>query len=146
MAREHSNIHFLGHQSPEQLPDLYRNALALVYPSANFQTGISQSSVASGLGAPLVIMEAFSHKTPVIASNLGRIPALMEQTGGGLVYSTEQQLLGIIDRLLGDRAYRDDLGVRGYEFYRRNWTADVYMDRYFALIESIAATKRAGSA
>src|SRR5262249_39782147 len=102
MTRGNPNIRFLGQQSREQLKALYRNAVALIYPSANFQLGIPASAVSSGQGAPLVIMEAFSQKTPVIASNVGRIPALLQQTGGGLSYSSEQQLLAAVDRLLSD--------------------------------------------
>ena len=88
MAQGIDRIRFLGHRSGRELEALYRNAVALIYPSANFQVGISPTGVSSGQGAPLVIIEAFSQKTPVIASRCGRIPALLEQTGGGLVYST----------------------------------------------------------
>jgi glycosyltransferase involved in cell wall biosynthesis len=143
MARGSPNIQFLGQQSREHLKVLYRNAVALLYPSANFQVGIPASIVSTGHGAPLVIMEAFSQGTPVIASNLGRIPALLEQTGGGLVYSCEQQLLAAVDRLLSDPTYRDDLGVRGNEAYRQNWTPNAHLAQYLALIEEIG-NKRAG--
>jgi glycosyltransferase involved in cell wall biosynthesis len=135
------NIRFLGQQSSERLEGLYRNAVAVIYPSANFQVGLPQSSVSSGHGAPLVIMEAFSQKTPVIASHLGRIPALLEQTGGGLVYSSEQELLETMARLLDDSAYRSDFGLRGYEAYCRNWTPAVHLQAYLALIEEIAGKK-----
>jgi glycosyltransferase involved in cell wall biosynthesis len=146
MARANPRIRFLGQQSGEQLRTLYRDAVALLYPSANFQVGIPQESVSSGQGAPLVIMEAFSQKTPVIASHFGRIPALLAQTGGGLVYAGEQELLAVIDRLLTDSSYRDELGQRGFDAYRRNWTADAHLDRYLALIEEIAAKKAGNNA
>lgn len=139
LARGSANIRFLGHKSGRTLQTLYRQATAVLYPSLNFQTGVPQPS--SGLGAPLVIMEAFSEKTPVIVSNLGRIPALIEQTGGGLVYSTEQELLVAMDQLVTDPSRRRELGVSGYHAYHQNWTADAHLKRYFALIEEIAATR-----
>jgi glycosyltransferase involved in cell wall biosynthesis len=139
LTRGSANIRFLGHQSGQRLQTLYREAVAVIYPSINFQSGLPQTN--SGQGAPLVIMEAFSQKTPVIVSNLGRIPALIEQTGGGLAYSTEQELLAAMDRLLTDPSRRRELGLRGYHTYRQNWTAEAHLERYFALIDEIAATR-----
>lgn len=139
LTRGSANIRFLGHQDAQNLEALYRDATAVIYPSINFQIGLPQTN--SGHGAPLVIMEAFSQKTPVIASNLGRIPALIEQTGGGLVYSTEQELLAAMDLLLTDPSRRRELGLRGYHAYQKNWTAEAHLERYFALIEEIAANR-----
>ena len=89
-------------------------------------------------------MEAFSQQTPVIASNIGRIPALIEQTGGGLVYSNEQELVTSMDRLLTDPLFRSQLGVRAHLAYRQEWTADAHLERYLALIDGIAARVDAG--
>lgn len=138
-SRQYPNIRFLGQQSNEQLESLYRNAVALIYPSANCQVGLPQSDVSSGQGAPLVIMEAFSQKTPVIASKIGRIPALLDQTGGGLVYASERELVDAMNRLLHDSAYRRDVGLRGFEAYSKRWTADAHVQAYFGLIEDIAS-------
>lgn len=141
-ASGNPNIRFLGHLSSERLASLYRNAVALIYPSANFQVNAPQPSVTSGQGAPLVIMEAFSQKTPVIASHFGRIPALIEQSGGGVVYSTQQELAEAIGRLLHEPTYRRDLGLRGYDAYCKKWTADAHLQAYFGLIEEIASKKK----
>ena len=140
LTRGDSNVRFLGHQSVSALQLLYRNAVALLYPSINFQVGLPQFSAASVESAPLVIMEAFSQKTPVIATNVGRIPALLERTGGGLVYSTEQELLAAMDRLLSDPGHRCELGSRAYDAYQTHWTAEAHLDRYIELIEEIGAT------
>ena len=110
LASGSTNIRFLGPQSGQQLDVLYRQAVAVIYPSVSFQAGLPAPT--TGRGAPLVIMEAFSQQTPVIASNTGRIPALIQQTGGGLVYSTEQELVTFMDRLLTDPLFRSELGVR----------------------------------
>jgi glycosyltransferase involved in cell wall biosynthesis len=144
LAEGSPQIRFLGQQSSPQLRTLYREAVAVIYPSLNFQAGLAQTD--GGQGAPLVIMEAFSEHTPVIVSNLGRIPALIEQTGGGLVYSTEQELEMALDRLLTDPAYGRALGMRGHQAYRQQWTADAHLERYFTLIKEIAATHRRGTA
>jgi glycosyltransferase involved in cell wall biosynthesis len=140
LAGGSTNIRFLGHVSGRQLQILYRQAVAVIYPAINFQ-GFPQQP--RGAGAPLVIMEAFSQQTPVIVRNLGRIPELIEQTGGGHVYSTEQELLAAMDRLLTDPSHRRELGLRGYRAYQENWTAEAHLERYFALIEGIAANRAA---
>jgi glycosyltransferase involved in cell wall biosynthesis len=142
MAGEAPSIRFLGHQSGENLERLYREAVAVIYPSSNFQLGISEGSVSGGQGAPLVIMEAFAQKTPVVARRVGSIPGLLEHTGGGLVYSSEEELTAGLDRLLADPAYREDLGRRGYAAYQKNWTVDTYLSRYFELIERLAGERR----
>jgi glycosyltransferase involved in cell wall biosynthesis len=134
------NIRFLGHQSGPRLQTLYRRAVAVIYPAINFQTGLTPTG--GGLGAPLVVMEAFSQQTPVIVSNIGRIPALIEQIGGGVAYSTGQDLITAMDRLLADPAHRRELGVRGYDAYRKNWTPDAYLARYFDLIGDIKASRK----
>jgi glycosyltransferase involved in cell wall biosynthesis len=142
LAHGSSKIRFLGHQAASSLRALYRNAVALIYPSINFQVGLPRFSPGSTESAPLVIMEAFSHKTPVIATNVGRIPDLLERTGGGLAYSTEQELLAIMDRLMADPAQRCELGTRAYETYRAHWTAEAHLTRYMKLIQQIAASRR----
>jgi glycosyltransferase involved in cell wall biosynthesis len=146
MAGGTLNIRFLGHQSGEILERLYREAVALIYPSSNFQLGIPEGSVSGGQGAPLVIMEAFAQKTPVIASRMGTIPRLLANTGGGLVYASEEELIPGLDRLLADPGYRENLGLRGYAAYQRNWTVDAYLSRYFELIEGLASERRSESA
>jgi glycosyltransferase involved in cell wall biosynthesis len=139
LTRGMSNIRFMGQQSQQQLRTLYRQAEAVIYPAINFQLGLPQTN--SGLGAPLVIIEAFSHKTPVLVSNLGRIPALIEQTGGGLAYSTEGELVAAMDRILTEPTLRSEIGLRGHQAYRKHWTAEAHLERYFALIEEIAASR-----
>jgi glycosyltransferase involved in cell wall biosynthesis len=142
LADGNRRIRFLGHRSGRDLEALYRNAVAVMYPSANYQVGIPPAKVSSGQGAPLVIIEAFSQRTPVLASRSGRIPALLEQTGGGLVYSTEVELRHALDRVLADRAYRDALGQRGYDAYRQTWTADAHLGRYVALVDELSSGRR----
>ena len=115
----------------------------MVYPSLNFQVGIPARSVSGGQGAPLVIMEAFSRRTPVVASNLGSVPTLLEQTGGGLVYGSEQELLDALDRLVTDPDERERLAQRGHEAYRELWAADTHLEQYLGLIDELAGTPAA---
>jgi len=127
-AKGSVNITFLGQQSARQLRRLYRHALGLIVPSIAYEV------------APLVTLEAFRQRTPVIVRNLGGLPEYIEESGGGFVYDTEEELIAAMDRLLADPSYRNELGMRGYRTYRQKWTAEAYLECYFALIQDIAAT------
>lgn len=59
----HSNFRFYPHISREDLLILYKNAVALIYPS-----------LYEGFGVPLI--EAFKTNTPVITSNLSSMPEI----------------------------------------------------------------------
>lgn len=128
------NIRFLGHLSGGQLQGLYRHAVALIVPSICFEM------------FPLVIIEAFRQKTPVIVRNLGGMPEIVTESGGGFVYDTEEELVSAMDQLLAASSYRRHLGLRGYQAYQGNWTAEAHLKRYFALIREIAATSSGRSA
>ena len=132
-------IRFLGHVSSRRLQVLYRGALAVIYPSLNFQ-GFFE--LPRGTGAPLVVMEAFSQQTPVIVRNLGRIPDLIMETDSGLVYNTDQELMAEMDRLMADPSYRRQLGLNGYRAFQKNWTAEAHLEGYLDLIRQVATSGR----
>lgn len=131
MAEGSANVHFLGQVGRQQLSALYRNAVALVVPSISYEV------------APLVIIEAFQQRTPVIVRNLGGLPEHVRESGAGLIYDTQEELAAALERLLGDRSYRSELGLRGYRAYLRQWTPEAHLKQYLALIDDLAA-KREG--
>jgi glycosyltransferase involved in cell wall biosynthesis len=127
------NIQFLGYQSGDRLDALYRNAVALVVPSINYE-----------VAPPLVIMEAFLRRTPAIVRGLGSMPESIEDSGGGFVYRSDEDLLESMRRLLDDTILRDELGARGHTAYQTQWTTDAYLERYLGLIGRLAQAKRTG--
>jgi glycosyltransferase involved in cell wall biosynthesis len=134
MAAGSENIRFLGRKSRNELRILYRNATALLVPSLSFEV------------FPLVILEAFMHCTPAIVRNIGGMPEIIQESGGGVIYETDQQLVGAMEALLSDSSRRNLLGARGYEAFTKKWTADAYLASYFGLIRKIAAARDALSA
>jgi glycosyltransferase involved in cell wall biosynthesis len=123
------NIRFLGFLSDRQLQDLYRKAVAVIVPSICFEV------------FGLVIIEAFRQRTPVIVRNLGGMPETVQESGGGLIYDTDEELLAAMDQLLADSAYRRRLGLLGHTALEKKWTADAHLQRYFELIGEIAASR-----
>ena len=126
LAARSGNIHFLGFLPEEELAILYRKAVALIVPSMCFEIFGN------------VIIEAFRQKTPAIVRNMGGMPELIYESGGGLVYDTQKELVSAMDRLVRDSSYRDELGLCGYQTYRRQWTAEEHLRCYFAMIDEIA--------
>ncbi|HEM62594.1 MAG TPA: glycosyltransferase family 1 protein [Chloroflexi bacterium] len=120
------NVRFLGHLTGARLQGLYERAVALIAPSLCYEV------------FSLVIAEAFSQRTPVIARNLGASAEIVERSGGGLLYDTEDELRQAVNRLVGDSSYRRELGQRGYEAYQQNWTVEAYLERYLSLVAELA--------
>jgi len=127
MAGGSDNIRFLGEVARERLPVLYRDAVALIVPSISYEVG------------PLVVLEAFQQRTPVIGRNLGGIPDKVRESGGGCLYDSNEELAAIVERLLDDDVYRNELGMRGYRAYAEKWTPEAHLRQYLGLIEEIAA-------
>ena len=124
------NIEFLGRLSQAELGAAYRSARAVIVPSMCYET------------FGMTIVEAFSNKTPVIANDLGALPEIIEESGGGFVYRSEDELLSAIRKLADDAGLRSELGENGYRAYVKCWNEEPHMQQYFALIESLMVAKK----
>jgi glycosyltransferase involved in cell wall biosynthesis len=90
-----------------------------------------------------VVIEAFRQHTPVVARKIGALTEMVHESGGGLLYETDAQLRACMDQLLAGTTLRARLGASGYAAYERDHTPDVHLQRYFDLIESLAAQRPA---
>jgi glycosyltransferase involved in cell wall biosynthesis len=86
------NIKYLGPQKREKVLELIGKAKFLVFPSLWFE------------GFPMVLLEAFSVGTPVLASNLGGIPEIVEEGVNGWLFDpfAKDNIAYIIDKLTTD--------------------------------------------
>jgi glycosyltransferase involved in cell wall biosynthesis len=128
-ARNMNNVRFLGLLPSEQLQGLYRHALAVLLPSAGYEV------------FPLVALEAFQHRTPVIAHSLGGLTEVLEQSNAGFLYHHAAELLSALDRMQSDPGLRREMGDRGYRAYQEKWTETVHLDSYFQILEETAVRK-----
>lgn len=124
-----SNIEFRGFVEQSELRSLYRGAVALIVPSICYEV------------FPLVMLEALREKTPVLARKLGGMAEVIEDSGGGVAYESDDELIAAMNHLLEDASYRGALGARGYHAFEKNWTAEAHLDRYFELIREISNAK-----
>ena len=125
------HVRFLGRVHPDELRALYASAIAVLVPSLVYET------------FGLIALEAFGRRTPVIARALGAVPELVEESGGGLTYRTEEELVDAMEQLRTDPVRRDELGRLGSESARSRWSEEPHLEAYFALIEE-AQARRSG--
>ena len=123
------HVRFLGQVSQDELDALYRGATALVVPSVGYEV------------FGLVVLEAFARRTPVIVHDLGALPELVEESGGGFVYSRPAELVAAIERLRTDDALRRELGDKGHAAVQTLWSEERHLDGYFAAIEEARGTR-----
>ena len=124
-----SHVQFLGRLPYEQLQSLFRRAVAVLVPSVGYET------------FGMVVLEAFVHGTPVIVNNLGPPPEIVRQSGGGLIYDSQQDLQEALQALQSDTHLRLELGARGQQAYRRFWTPEAHLQQYFEVIGRIGGGK-----
>jgi len=127
IAGNSPNIEFLGFKTSLHLQALYRQAKAVIIPSMCYEV------------FSLVIAEAFQQKTPVLIRNLSGNLDLIKESGGGLVYDTDKELVATMDRLVSDQSLRDELGRCGYQTWWTKCTPEVHLQQYFSLIKNIKA-------
>lgn len=123
-------VHFLGRKRPDELRSLYRGAIALLVPSIVYET------------FGFITLEALGQQTPVIALELGAISEVVHDTGGGITYHTEDELLEAMARLQADPALRDALGATGYQSYLARYSQEAHLKEYLGAIDEVAATRR----
>lgn len=122
----HNNIseyvHILGYVEEEDLPGLYKNAQALVFPS-----------LFEGFGIPL--LEAMAMECPIIASGTTSIP---EVAGDAAYYfdpTNPQSICDAMHRIVDDHALRETL-IRNGKSRVADYSYDLVARRHLALFAS----------
>lgn len=124
------NVHFEGRLDSAQVAALFRGAVAVAVPSLVYET------------FGYVVLEAFAEKTPVVVRDLGALPELVAESGGGLVFRTGDELVGALDRLATDSDSRVRLGCDGYLARHGVWSEAEHLERYFGLIQEKRRARR----
>lgn len=128
-AAGNPRVRFTGAVAAEALGPLYAHALAVIAPSVTYET----------FGMTLV--EAFARRTPAIARDLGALPEIVGESGGGLVYRSEEELRAAVARLARTPALRAELGERGYRAFCERWSPEAHLARYDEILDAAAAAR-----
>lgn len=117
------HVHFKGACNQQQLAALYRDAIALVMPSIGYEV------------FGIVLIEAFTQRTPVIVRDLGGMPEAVDDSGGGFAYRTEDELLRALSDLQRAPGLRRERGDKGHAAYLKLWSEAPHVDRYLTIVE-----------
>jgi len=126
------NIVFLGSLPQSRLCALYQHAIGLLVPSRCYEV------------FGIIILEAYMQRTPVIAHALGGLQEVVDDSQGGFLYRTADEMLAAMERLRTDPALRREMGERGYRKYIELWTEEAHLNFYFRVIEETARRKFGG--
>lgn len=82
-------------------------------------------------GLPLVVLEAMSHGTPVVATDVGAVRETIDRAGAGLVVppGDADSLGAALARLMDAPVLRDQLGSAGRAAWERDFTMKVMVSR-----------------
>jgi len=132
MASGDPRIHFLGYKTQAELSPYYAHCLACIVPSQMYEV------------FTLVVLEAFIHQAPVIVWDQGPLREMIEDSGGGLLYRTEEELLAAVDLIARDSAIRNEMGDNGFRMVSGEWSKATHLKNYFALIREASLRKFGG--
>ncbi|MFZ6015889.1 MAG: glycosyltransferase [Patescibacteria group bacterium] len=123
-----NRIHFLGFQSGEALKSLRQSARALCVPSIWYEN------------APLTVLEAMSEGIPVIASDIGGIPEMIQDGVTGFL-ALPNNIESWIDAINQMEAFsknqRLDMGDSAREVARQKFSWESHMRQIEKLYEAV---------
>lgn len=128
-ASGNPQIKFLGPLPQQELGNLYFHALATIVPSITYET------------FGIIIIESFARKTPVIVRNLGALPEVVQDSGGGYVYCNDDELLQAIRKIAAIPGLRRELGEKGYTTFVKMWSREAHLKLYFDFLNKTALEK-----
>jgi glycosyltransferase involved in cell wall biosynthesis len=115
-------VHLLGFRN--DAAELLRNANVLLVASQEFES------------FGLTSVEAMAHRVPVVATRVGGIPEVVEDGDGGVCVAPDdvEGYARNIVRFLRDREDARSQGEKGYQRYRRMFTADRMAREYAQIV------------
>jgi glycosyltransferase involved in cell wall biosynthesis len=121
-------VTFAGRVSDEALQEHYRTCEIFVLPSIVDPTGDTEM-----LG--MVLLEAMRYRKPVIASNVGGIPDIVQDGENGLLIPEKDPaaLAAALKQLLADRQLSSTLGAHGYAYAQAHFGWDAVLNQTVGL-------------
>ncbi|RJR30206.1 MAG: glycosyltransferase family 1 protein [Candidatus Latescibacterota bacterium] len=129
-------VEFAGHRSGDELRRLVAESQFVVLPSRWYEN------------LPFAIMEAMACSKPVVASNLGGIPEMVDDGATGMLFpmGDVDALADRLRRMLADRAAREEMGRRGREKAERLYGREVHYERIMEIYRDAAGAGRVRAA
>ena len=124
-----SNVTFTGDLSHNEAMSLLARADFLVFPSVCYES------------FGLTIVESFSMKVPVIASDLGPRRDLVRHGENGLLFESlnADDFINKIQKTIDDPALRHRLGAEGERTFMENYTPEINYKRLLKIYEDVVS-------
>lgn len=122
---EDDGIRYVGFVSEEDKASAFRGAVCSVQPSPLESLSITT-------------LESFAQFTPVIVNS--RCDVLMEHlqaSGGGLAFSTPDELVSSFREIFNSRRKRSEMGKAGYDYVRQYFSWDIVMEKITGQIREV---------
>lgn len=152
ISKVEGQVAYIGRDSYEKGIDILRKIESKITGKVVYCTNVSWKEAMTVLKAssllvipsrmesiPQVIKEAFYLKIPIVATNVGGMPELIQDNVNGLLVTPEnsEQLLETINKLLGDKESMKRFSEAGYDFVIKNLTWEVLLPRYIKFYEDL---------
>lgn len=126
------NVEFLGKLGGKELKKFYEHSRVIVLPSKWYE------------GLPAVIIEAMLHAKPVICSDLGGLPEIVEQGITGLLFkhNNAKDLSGKILKLWDDPELAREFGNAGIKLAKNKYHPDVFYERLITAFNTAILNKK----
>ena len=134
LAEGRPNIELVGLLSSGQLARFFGDARAVVVPSLLYET------------FGYVVLEALSVGTPAIVRRRGALAELIDESGGGLAFGSDEEAVEQIRTLASDDELRERLAAAGGKTLRTTWSEQTQTDAYLELVDGLLATASARGA
>lgn len=123
VASAPAHVQFLGSLDRDQVHAFYKNARFVVVPSRCFEM------------CPLVIGEAMQNGLPVIASNIGGLPEVVEDGVTGLLFEpgNAQDLVSKMEQLWDDPQRARAMGQAGFRKAQQEYGEETYYRQLLAV-------------
>jgi glycosyltransferase involved in cell wall biosynthesis len=123
-----NGVRLLGQRGSTEVAAAFRAAAALVVPSTSPE------------GLPLVVLEAFAHARPVLATSGGGLAAAVDSTVGWLAEPTTTALATLLREAAGaDLAI---LGASARSRYEQRFSPDIVVARQLEIYRQVIASPR----
>jgi glycosyltransferase involved in cell wall biosynthesis len=122
----------MGHLPPDQVHEQLRGAAFLVMPSECYES------------FGMVIIEAFAHGIPVVASDLGAMAEIVDDGKTGLLFPSgrPRALAAVASRLVDDPDERRRMGVLARAEFEERYTLERGYERLIGIYEEVIAGER----
>jgi glycosyltransferase involved in cell wall biosynthesis len=119
-------VHYAGRKYGAKKAAAYKNADIFVLNTANDCF-------------PLVVLEAMQFSLPVVSTWVGGIPNIVEDEKTGFLVAPEdpEMLAEKLEILIKDKTLREQMGSAGRHRYERDFTMEVFEERFSNIIKKI---------